>query len=401
MSQNGHAQVQFSNYGAFQIKNNTILWIDMDYENFPKGEFVNDGLVYALRNFQNDGIVSYTDSKSTGQTTFGGSQIQRIFGSQISDFQKVVFASESSDLIPFQLETSISVGDNSDFLLGIINADQYKSKMIFKAGAFHKNASDLSFVDGMVEKTGREEFQFPVGNDLYFRPSYHASAGSSGVYTTQYFYKDSNTSDHLHANKDASILKINNQEYWQVTQDQGSARIVLSLTLDRKTTPSEFFNLAADETVAIVRWDGKQWVNDGGELSDPSQTENFEKLLTGTVSGYGIFTMATVKKKVIVDDVIVYNAVSPNGDGINDTFLIEGINQFPDNSVEIYNRWGVKVYDAKSYNESDNMFRGYSDGRTTVNRGDKLPTGTYFYILRYNNGKTGKEKSGYLYINNQ
>jgi gliding motility-associated-like protein len=112
--------------------------------------------------------------------------------------------------------------------------------------------------------------------------------------------------------------------------------------------------------------------------------------------------MALIKKPVQdVEDVIIYNALSPNDDGLNDSFVIKGINKFPDNQVEIYNRWGVKVYDAKSYNESDVMFRGYSDGHATIKRGAKLPTGTYFYILKYNIGQKVKERTGYLYINNQ
>ena len=175
--------------------------------------------------------------------------------------------------------------------------------------------------------------------------------------------------------------------------------------MDSRTTPSQFFNV--DDTkyqVVITRWDAAsgKWVNEGGAVSDPLAGKPYEKLLTAQVSGYGLFTMALVKKTPDPDpDVTIYNALSPNDDGLNDSFVIKGIDNFPDNEVEIYNRWGVKVYDAKSYNESDNMFRGYSDGRATVKRGDKLPTGTYFYILKYNTGKEVKERTGYLYINNQ
>ena len=37
-----------------------------------------------------------------------------------------------------------------------------------------------------------------------------------------------------------------------------------------------------------------------------------------------------------------YNALSPDGDGLNDTFIIEGLECFPNNSVEIFNRWELK-----------------------------------------------------------
>ncbi|MFD2040781.1 gliding motility-associated C-terminal domain-containing protein, partial [Flavobacterium artemisiae] len=95
----------------------------------------------------------------------------------------------------------------------------------------------------------------------------------------------------------------------------------------------------------------------------------------------------------------IYNALSPNGDGMNDTFVIEGIDCFPNNTVSIYNRYGVLIYEKKGYDNVTNPFEGFSDGRATVLKGDKLPTGTYFYILEYeDNGRHGK-KSGYLYIN--
>ena len=61
----------------------------------------------------------------------------------------------------------------------------------------------------------------------------------------------------------------------------------------------------------------------------------------------------------------------------------------------------MKVYEAKSYNESTVMFNGYSDGRTTISRDEKLPAGTYFYILNYNNGTGYVKKIGYLYVDNQ
>jgi gliding motility-associated-like protein len=404
--QNGNAQTV--NKGTLKVGANTDLAVYMDYENQASGNFINDGHVYVFQNWRNDGIVTYSNSGS-GTTFFAGTQQQLIEGSKQSDFQNVVFNNLSS-LVPFNLTTVISVGKNSDFQNGIINAfyDQTnpfyaKSKMIFLENANHTSTGDQSFVDGRVEKKGNEAFQFPVGNELFFRPSEQgASSSLSNVYTTQYYYQNSDVL-YPHNSKEESIVTINSKEYWNITQDEGSENIVLSLTLDHDTTPSDFFTQNEDTELAIVRWNGTKWVNEKGVLSETITGEPYSNLLTGTVSGYGIFTMALVKKTPPEPptDLIVYNAVSPNDDGINDTFHIKGIDNYPDNTVEIYNRWGVKVFDAKSYNESDNVFRGYSDGRVTVNRGEKLPTGTYFYILKYNKNGKGEQKTGYLYINNQ
>ncbi|WP_123887459.1 T9SS type B sorting domain-containing protein, partial [Flavobacterium aquidurense] len=96
----------------------------------------------------------------------------------------------------------------------------------------------------------------------------------------------------------------------------------------------------------------------------------------------------------------VFNAFSPNGDEKNKRFYIQGLECYPDNTVEIYNRWGVLVYDVDNYNNEDRAFVGYSQGRTTVKQSEGLPEGTYFYILKYkDSGSNSHQLSGYLYIN--
>ncbi|SHM84155.1 gliding motility-associated C-terminal domain-containing protein [Flavobacterium chilense] len=97
----------------------------------------------------------------------------------------------------------------------------------------------------------------------------------------------------------------------------------------------------------------------------------------------------------------IYNAISPNSDGLNDTFKIEGIDCFPNNTVKIYNRYGVVVYEKKGYDNITHPFEGLSDGRSTIKKSDKLPTGTYFYTLEYDDNGKKVSKSGYLYVSNQ
>ncbi|UUC44502.1 HYR-like domain-containing protein [Flavobacterium cerinum] len=96
----------------------------------------------------------------------------------------------------------------------------------------------------------------------------------------------------------------------------------------------------------------------------------------------------------------VYNAVSPNDDGYNDVFFIDGITCYPQNNVEIYNRWGILVFSTDGYDNTTRVFRGVSEGRATFNKGAELPDGTYFYILKYKD-ESGTEftKTGYLYLN--
>ncbi|NMH29154.1 gliding motility-associated C-terminal domain-containing protein [Flavobacterium silvaticum] len=99
---------------------------------------------------------------------------------------------------------------------------------------------------------------------------------------------------------------------------------------------------------------------------------------------------------------VVHNAFSPNGDGKNDIFVIESFDNLDciiDNNVEIYNRWGVLVFEMNKYDNNTRAFRGYSDGRATVKKGDELPAGTYFYIIKYTKADgTNTTKDGYLYL---
>ena len=100
------------------------------------------------------------------------------------------------------------------------------------------------------------------------------------------------------------------------------------------------------------------------------------------------------------EEIEVFNVITPNGDGIHDVLRISGLQNYPNNTLKIYNRWGVSVYMTKAYNTEGNVFDGTSEGRVTVDVDRKLPVGTYFYILDYElpNGEL-KSLSGYIYIN--
>ena len=75
----------------------------------------------------------------------------------------------------------------------------------------------------------------------------------------------------------------------------------------------------------------------------------------------------------ISNSVAVPNSFTPNGDGFNDFFVIQGLDAFPDTKLTIFNRWGSEVYTVSSYTNNWDA----SDS----------PDGTYFYILELFNGE--------------
>ncbi len=94
-------------------------------------------------------------------------------------------------------------------------------------------------------------------------------------------------------------------------------------------------------------------------------------------------------KQPNINDLIAYNGISPNADGVNDIFKIKGIEKYPDNTLLIYNRWGDKIREFAGYNNTSRSWDGKNEN------GKPLPNGTYFYILDVKNVGVLK---GWIYI---
>ena len=85
------------------------------------------------------------------------------------------------------------------------------------------------------------------------------------------------------------------------------------------------------------------------------------------------------------------NAFSPNGDGVNEVFYIENIGSYPQNALQIFNRWGNKVYEQSPYN---NEWDGTSQFGAMF--GEKLPESTYYYVLDLGDDK--ESHTGYIFL---
>ncbi|GAA3968711.1 gliding motility-associated C-terminal domain-containing protein [Mucilaginibacter dorajii] len=81
-----------------------------------------------------------------------------------------------------------------------------------------------------------------------------------------------------------------------------------------------------------------------------------------------------VKVSVGLSAINIANTFSPNGDGHNDYWKIDGIESYPQAVVQIFNRNGQKLFESKGYGTP---FNG-------TYKGKPLPTGTYFYIINLN-----------------
>jgi len=90
------------------------------------------------------------------------------------------------------------------------------------------------------------------------------------------------------------------------------------------------------------------------------------------------------------DGVKIPNVITPNGDGVNDTWSIEHIEDFPNSLVVIYNRWGNIVWKASN--------NGLQWDGTNYRNGELLPDGTYFYVIDLQSTFYPDPYTGYVQI---
>jgi gliding motility-associated-like protein/uncharacterized repeat protein (TIGR01451 family) len=115
--------------------------------------------------------------------------------------------------------------------------------------------------------------------------------------------------------------------------------------------------------------------------------------VTGSTPPDSDLTNNSASAFVVPTCLVIYNEFSPNTDGHNDVFRIDCIENYPNNKFEVYNRYGALVYQQNHY---ANNWDGTANVSGAINKDDKLPSGTYYYIL--NAGVDNIVKTGWLSI---
>lgn len=124
-----------------------------------------------------------------------------------------------------------------------------------------------------------------------------------------------------------------------------------------------------------------------------SGTYTVEVILPGGCLAYG-------NAAVTIDycELLIPEAVTPNADGMNDTWYIENLENYPNTTVQIVNRWGAVVFESDDYK---NDWDGTSQNGMNIG-GDELPEGTFYYVLRIGGDEASKfyhkVYTGYIYL---
>jgi gliding motility-associated-like protein len=132
----------------------------------------------------------------------------------------------------------------------------------------------------------------------------------------------------------------------------------------------------AQGNIVQYLWSPAAWLDNANiarPLSKPAEDITYTLKVT-TAEGCTNTDHVFVK---ILRKPIIPNAFTPNGDGINDTWVIRYLDAYPDCTVDIYSRSGQRVFYAVGYGKP-------WDGRLN---GNPLPVGTYYYIINPHNGR--------------
>lgn len=396
------AQINESvNRGLIFTQSGTQVSSNLNFTNESTGNFINNGEFHFYGDYKNEGLFTYSTSATSGYVVFEGKNnaTQKISGFSPSFFFDVLFKKIGVEK-SFELSNEIESAGIVNFSEGVVKLNSGGS-FTFLEGADQINASQKSFVDGSVTKSGNDAFKFPIGGSGNYRfASISAPALIVDQYTAQYFFEKTNNL-FPHKNKTGVINEINESEYWIVNQEiHSKTSVILTLSWDNEVTSP---NLLIEDAkyLHIVRWDPNQnlWVDEGGivDFQNKSVSTPVE------VEGFGVFTLATIKPELInPGDVVIYEVVTPDGNDVNDYFIIDNIQQFPKNEVQIFNRWGAKVYSTVNYDSDNNVFDGNANVSGVLNGSSKLPTGTYYYIVKYEYNRDGKSfmvnKAGFLHL---
>lgn len=136
-----------------------------------------------------------------------------------------------------------------------------------------------------------------------------------------------------------------------------------------------------------LTWSPAMYLNDA-TISNPQASNTVNVTYTLTITDANGCTSSDTVRVHLYPKLNLTSGFTPNGDGKNDYWIIDHIEQFPQTVVEIYNRWGERIFSSNGYHEP-------FDGKY---KGSDLPVGTYYYIINLNHPGYPKPITGPLTI---
>lgn len=253
---------------------------------------------------------------------------------------------------------------------GVI-ANENDHRVIFNSGAIVTGGADQSHINGPVYQQGTGDKLFPVGNGTTYLPvEIFGITTSSEVGVNLVEFSTPQSFEFK-----SELSAVSDKRYWEMDVVNGS------LTGTQISLPihgDEGLSATSPTTQYVI-------------IQSPDSPIEFESLgqsnFTGTTTSGRIVSNNAVNENLISigilsEGIVVYNAISADGDQRNAIMRISNITSFTNNKVSIFNRWGDKVFEVKGYDNDQLAFRGDSN----IGGANELPAGTYFYVIDLGDG---------------
>ena len=295
------------------------------------------------------------------------------------------------------LNSSLALTNDANFVGGDVitprNLENIYLNFIQNGDYF--SISDATKVDGYAAITNKQFFSFPVGNLEKLRPLILNSNAVNTLAKCAYFFEDPNNPSTFGTSfnttrKTRDVNIVSTTEFWHLA---GNVPSTITISWDQDSNMSALTDAAYK--IGITGWSkvGNQWVDLGSVAQGGDLSNGFVSSDVFVPDDYGAITFASL---AIVTEIVNLDNyyLTPNNDGRNDALIIPELEQSPNNQLQIFDRFGLKVFDKANYT---NEFRGFPNvGNVVVGEKNGLPAGVYFYLATLND--LGTEYQGFLYL---
>ena len=338
----------------------------------------------------NDGIID----DNLGLAGFYGDLPLTVSGAFAPTFFDLEIANPDNVL----LNTGINTSNNTNFILGNFETprngtDNYLN-FVLEAG--YTNSGDMSKVDGYAAITNQQNFTFSVGDALQLRPLVLNSDAVNNLAKCAYFFENPNSpstfAPSFSTGTKAEVLgPVSTVEFWRL---EGSVLSTVQLSWNARSNIS----LLTDDptTLTVVGWSKatNQWESLAGGAAVGDITQGFVSSQSFVPDNYEVLTLASSfgdpQEIITIDNFLV----TPNGDGNNDSLIIPELEQSPNNALQIFDRYGLKVFEMENYTDE---FQGFANTGTILMGKEKgLPVGVYFFIVEMKD--LDLDFQGFLYL---
>jgi len=313
----------------------------------------------------------------------------------VSGENRAIFNEVEIDVVNnLELETAMGVTKDLIFMNGkvITPRNDTTVSLDFINYDAYAGEDDTRHVDGYTSIRSNEQFVFPIGDDDRLRPMIAPTQNQFFDYKGAYFFEDPNTPNTFSTSfattdKHFEIETVSTYEFWDLN---GNTETSITLTWDTLSN----LNLITPslEQLIVVGWnvDKNRWESLGNTNTTGDITSGTVSSISFIPNQYEVITLGS--ESIISDN---YYISPNNGDNHGETLYFLELEEYPVSHLVIFNRWGNIVFERDNY---QNDFNGISDGRATLQKQNKLPTGTYFYELNFGETEFTEFKKGWVYI---